>query len=232
MNRADVLVALPSFDGSYTYEMTIALEGAIYKAVQRGYRCQPHRVRGSNIARNRNLSVEKARELKCKWIFWVDADVVIPAGTLVRMIERDLDIVSGMYFGKQVPYVPIAARFDRNQGKYQTLTEWPENQLLDDMDGVGGGCLFVKTAVFDKLLRPYFNFGVITHPSKDNEIIGEDFYFCRQAKQEGFKIHLDTEIQCGHIGAYKFDIHDFLGVKEFRDRERPNKEGEVLSSDN
>jgi GT2 family glycosyltransferase len=36
--------------------------------------------------------------------------------------------------------------------------------------------------------------------------MGEDIFFCRKAQNEGYKLWLDTDVICGHIGSVNYDI--------------------------
>ena len=57
------------------------------------------------------------------------------------------------------------------------------------------GVALVKYEVFEKLQWPYwknvFSPGVIE--------MGEDIYFCEQARKAGFDIWCDPKVKCGHI---------------------------------
>lgn len=226
-----------------------------------------HSTVGSNLCDNRERAVVKAREVGAKWLFYVDSDVVIPPYTLERLMSRDRDIVSGMYHGKQYPFPPIASRAewldDRQyeaQRTYRALGEWPLDGIVDDLDGVGGGCLLIKVKVFEKLVEPFFAFSptgmdqdyarvmqavrlaviqlegetkkqtpsreilqkvVVDLKTKQDECLaesenrgclGEDYYFCRKAKQAGFNISLDTTVKCLHIGQHLYGMNDCVGA--------------------
>ena len=152
--------------------------------------------------------------MEAKWLFFVDADTVLRPNTLVDLIKRDVDIVSGLYVGKQPPYNPIASRLD-SEGAYIPIDGWPENTLLPNLSGVGAGCLLIKTEVFKKLTEPYFCFV----PNNQHGILGEDYYFCQKAKKAGYLIHLDTAVWCDHLGYYPYSPADFLA---FKDLEKTN----------
>jgi len=39
-----------------------------------------------------------------------------------------------------------------------------------------------------------------THYRENMRVWGEDVYFCRQVKEQGFKVYVDTGLLCGHYG--------------------------------
>lgn len=42
----------------------------------------------------------------------------------------------------------------------------------------------------------------------------EDFYWCRLAREAGFKIHIDTQIRLQHWGRFNFDANGVNGIEE------------------
>jgi len=59
--------------------------------------------------------------------------------------------------------------------------------------------------VYDLTIAPnnqYCLEGVIVHNS-------EDYYFCEKIQDAGYKILVDTSVQCGHIGTYIYSLRDF-----------------------
>jgi hypothetical protein len=61
---------------------------------------------------------------------------------------------------------------------------------LQPVDGIGTGCLLIAREVFEKLKRPFFSY---------SEGGTEDLYFCRRAKEAGYKLHVDLGVICGHM---------------------------------
>lgn len=228
-DRCDILIGLPSFDGSYPHRMWICLEKAVRRLNDHGYTIHPHRAIGSNVALNRCLTVEHARKVGARWIWYVDADVMVPPWALENLKKRDRLLISGVYVGKQPPYNIIASRIN-GTGAYQPIKEWPENGVLDDLDGVGAGCMLVKMEVFDKLDaaastakgakavqvgagRPYFQFSPVGNEKGD--LLGEDYHFCRSAKAAGIPVSLDTSVCCRHIGDYEYSVDDHIAYRQY-----------------
>lgn len=136
---------------------------------------------GVYIDENRNNIVEKSTG---KYIFFLDSDIVLPSDALIRLLSHNLDIVSGLYFNWKFPHTPQA--YIEVNGLYKPILEYSG---LMEVDAVGAGCLLVKRSVFDSLEKPWF---------KKTELT-EDFYFCRKARERGFKIYLDSTVKCGHL---------------------------------
>lgn len=137
------------------------------------------------------------------YIMWVDSDQIFSFKHLVQLIEKDEDIVSGYY--------PLAngAAFSVGTLNNDTrlLQAWGEDQMknsprnekgLCEVDWCGFGWTLIKKGVFEKMEYPWFatptvEIGTIT------DIVGEDIYFCRKAKEAGFKTYVDPDCRVGHI---------------------------------
>lgn len=73
--------------------------------------------------------------------------------------------------------------------------QFPPGSMVE-CDVVGAGCLLVRTEVFERLKKPWFNWTIGEDPH--NPGLSEDFYFCEKAKKAGYKILVDTSCLCGH----------------------------------
>lgn len=214
MSKPDVCIATPSFDGTFFGKMESSLELVLHEAHKIGLKTQRSKRIGSNIAINRNRSCHDAIDWGARWLFFVDADMMLPPNTLVDLAKWNKDIVSGLYVGKQTPFVPVASRKD-STGAYVPLDSITKNTLLPNLDAVGGGCLLIKTEVLKKIPEPWFCF----IENDVHGVLGEDYYFCAKAQKAGFLIHLDTAIWCGHLGFYSYTPADFLAFKELKEAE-------------
>jgi hypothetical protein len=70
--------------------------------------------------------------------------------------------------------------------------EQDENGLID-VDWAGVPIMLVHRSVYEALKHPYF---ATTDGVND---MTHDVYFCREAQAAGFRIKVDTHIDCGHI---------------------------------
>jgi hypothetical protein len=150
---------------------------------------------GCLLATTTTQSIDRAREQLASlcttdWLFFLDSDVFVPKMGLIDLlntaIKNKLDIVSGLYFNRSPPHPPVAY-IRKSEFKYDPLTHLPSEGLME-VDGVGGGCLLIRTKVFKELERPWF----------DYDKLSEDLYFCSIAKKAGFKIWLYSKLICGH----------------------------------
>lgn len=150
------------------------------------------------IDKNRNEICKAALDMNCEYLLFLDADMTFPKDLVVKLVEADKDIVSGIYFKKKAPYpaVPSNFRDDDSLGQALKPIEKYEKGLVK-ADVVGGGCLLIRRNVLEAMEHPWFEYEI---DQRTNErAVTEDIGFCRKAKKCGFDIWVDTRLVCGHI---------------------------------
>lgn len=149
----------------------------------------------------RNQLIEGAIVYNCSHILFLDVDHRHHPETITKLLSHKLPIVSGLSYTRNADYEPCMFRGMIN--KYETITEWEENSLVE-VDSVGASCLLVDMKVFNDIQRPYFKFMENPDPTAKYGI-GEDVVFCNKAKQAGYKIYVDTSCTNKHIGQIEVD---------------------------
>lgn len=148
----------------------------------------------------RNTACENTLKHDFQWLLFLDDDVIPPEDVVGRLVGLNKDIVSGLYYRRQEPVVPVAKTF--NGADSQWVTSWnPPNSLLE-VDLVGAGCLLIHRRVLERVAKPWFDWeiGRDAPADRNRPALSEDFAFCMKAREAGFKIYLDTSTRCEHIG--------------------------------
>ncbi len=146
-------------------------------------------VRSSIVAVARNNAVDEARSFGAESLLFLDSDMTFPPTTLLRLLLHRRDIVGATYPKRVPPFGVLGTR----------LAAQPEDAGgLIDMSRIPTGCLLIRMAVFDRLAKPYFRFGI----EPDGALLGEDYAFCDAAREAGFRIWCDAALshELGHIG--------------------------------
>lgn len=230
LERVDVVLGLPSYDGKYNPLMHRTMIDMIRATRKAGYSMTDKTWQSSNIGKSRDEICLLAQESKSKWLLFIDSDMVIlKEDALLKLMAHDVDIVSGLCHSKQYPYHPCASKLHRVQpvfppddnptpmhkhftrGYYKPLSEWEDG--LVEVDGVGGAFLLIKLDCLEKIPRPWFWMMPLRTP-KGWTIEGEDHTFCWNAQQAGLKIYVDTTVQIGHEGSFVYTTENFLEKKE------------------
>jgi len=143
--------------------------------------------------------VKKAKESGASHIFFWDDDIVLPSETIERLLQHDRDIVTGLYFKRLAPYTPVVYDKENDKRQYRSFVDYPDDGRLIDVKAAGLGCMLIKLDVFDSIVSDWFRWGESRGSNKDL-FVGEDIWFCEQARQAGFRVYLDSGLKCGHVG--------------------------------
>ena len=155
---------------------------------------------GSLIYNARNNLARQAIKSEADWVFWVDSDMAFNPDVLQRMLkvcqENDIDFLTAICFRRKPPYTPcIFDRLDKVEkgASYTAFMSVPDGRFKV------GGCGFAGVLMSTDVLisvSAKFN-GRMFDPM---EGFGEDVAFCWRARQCGYDIWCDSDIEFGHVG--------------------------------
>jgi hypothetical protein len=134
-----------------------------------------------------------------QWLFFLDDDVIPPDDVIYRLMSRGADIVSGLYYRRKHPIYPVAM-MEMPNGEKSVYIPNLELGKMYDVHMVGAGCLLIHRRVFETVPRPWFEWRADRMDLPEPERCSEDYAFCKNARKYGFKVYLDTSVQCHHIG--------------------------------
>ena len=148
----------------------------------------------------RNSAAMAALDAGAEWLFFLDSDVVAPPDTILRLMKHKQPIISGVYHRRSPP---IGHPVMMKGGQF--VDDYPANKIIE-VDVVGAGCLLIHTSVLKTLPaqapgRHWFRWGVDMKGILDPvDCMSEDYTFCIHSIRHGYKVLVDTSIQCKHIG--------------------------------
>ncbi len=184
---AKILICVPSMD-----YVVAAFAQSLAMLQKKGHETAICFEIGSLVYESRNKLAKKAVEMGADYTMWFDSDMVFQPDTMLKLLEKNKDIVSGLYFRRSPPFSLVA--FGLCDVKNRKWTDQPVPTELTTCGGVGFGCVLVKT---DVLLEVAGKFGTWFEPMNG---FGEDLSFCWRAKECGYEIFLDPDVKCGHFG--------------------------------
>lgn len=167
----------------------ISYSGMIVTSITSGVSISPAIVRNTYIHEARNFLVRMALDAKADYLLFLDDDMEFPTDALLRLLKHKKDIIGPIYARRVAPHVALG----------QPLIDGepiPQGGLTR-MDYIPTGFLLVKMTVFKKLKAPWFT---LTHDpklaTKENPdgLLGEDVYFCRQARKAGYTVWCDYDL--------------------------------------
>ena len=168
----------------------------------------------SLISRARNTLTAKFLHNKdSTHLMFIDADIGWEPWHLLVMLDRDVDVIGGLYPMKSLPVKWCVNGFEGAE-------EGPDG--LQEVSKTGTGFLLIKRAVFEKLnehpatkpfmndiglpaelnpyMKTYFDTAV-----RENRYYSEDWTFCENWRDLGGRVWVDKRILLKHTGTYVFD---------------------------
>lgn len=183
---------------------------------------------GSLIYNSRNQLAGLAIKGGYDYTFWLDSDMVFAPETLEYMIEvleeKNLDILSGLYFRRQPPFTPVIfSELEINDEG----CHWEDNidipDSLFEVEGIGFGCVLMRTEIFIEVFNKFGN------PFTPLVGVGEDLSFCWRARQLGRRIWVDPHILLGHVG-YQLVTKQFYDVYKGKLNVRDSEAGDAVDN--
>lgn len=168
----------------------------------------------SLISRARNTLVAKfLNNPQSTHLMFIDSDIGWEPWHLLVLLNRDVDVIGGLYPMKSLPVKWVVNGFDgAKQG--------PDG--LQEVSKTGTGFMLVKRHVFEKLtahpavkpfnndiglpkeldqhLRTYYDTAV-----RENRYYSEDWTFCENWRDIGGRVWVDKRVLLKHTGTYTFD---------------------------
>lgn len=147
----------------------------------------------------RNTAAASALRTGADWLLMADNDQVITQNFSALVQEANtnpaVDVVCGYSWivkGRLVANVWQDAR-----------SLIPERLILEDNPGFqeieqgGSGVILIRRKVLETVPAPWFHTPL---NSQTGEIVdGEDAYFCKKAREHGFRIHTHAHFPCDHL---------------------------------
>ena len=171
-------------------------------------------VNESLISRARNTLTAKFLGNKdSTHLMFIDADIGWEPWHLLVLLNRDVDVIGGLYPMKSLPIKWCVNGFDGAE-------TGPDG--LQEVTKTGTGFLLIKREVFEKLnahpavkpfindiglpkeldpfMKTYFDTAV-----RENRYYSEDWTFCENWRDIGGKVWVDKRVLLKHTGTYVFD---------------------------
>ncbi|NDG31670.1 hypothetical protein EB118_16575 [bacterium] len=160
---------------------------------------------GSVITIARRNLVDIFLKSDFNYIWWVDSDMKFPVDSPLRLLARNKDIVGCNYRRRRFPN-PNFTGMSGAAGKFQEFTTTDLSPPMEEIDVLPHGLVMVRRHVYEKTPQPHYLQEFI--PEMNLEI-GEDIFFCQQAKKAGWEIWCDQELsrEIAHIGIFHFNYN-------------------------
>jgi GT2 family glycosyltransferase len=149
-------------------------------------------VKGTYLHDLRNKIVAEARENKSEYLMFIDSDVTFIPGSIRKLIEHDKDLVGAPYNMKMYPLTTTIKPLE-------FVENFSMPKKLFKCAVIPTGFMLLKLDSFKNMPR-LFDFDY----TDEGDIVGEDVWFCNEARKLGIDVWCDPAIEIGHIGAHTY----------------------------
>lgn len=152
------------------------------------------RVEGQDVASARNEIAQAAIDQHADYVLFVGDDVLVPPDIIDRLRSHHEAMVTGVYWTKSYPSQPYL--WDGLQKG--PLLDWKMGEFFP-IDWAGCDALLVSTEVFRAVPYPWFSLEwKFEEEQPFAPLATEDLYFYTKARQAGYRLYVDTAVQCDH----------------------------------
>lgn len=161
---------------------------------------------GSVVHANRtNLAVEAITKHRPDFLFWLDDDMRFPKDALLRLLNRNKLIVGANYVTKSAQAAPVTLAditWERGVVSRRVYTE-DDSTGLEEVDALGFGVTLTHVSCYEVIPYPFFQY-YYDHDSR--RWVGEDVYFCVEAKKRGIPVYVDHDLshEVFHTGLFEY----------------------------
>lgn len=201
------MIGTPCYDGKLDVWYTNSLVNTIKMSYDRDIEITPIWVSfDALIQRARNDTIQIALDGDYDDLIWIDSDIEWQPESFFKLLDYPQDIVGGTYRKKGDREEYVLRKLD-NSGPD------PDTGLIE-VSGLGTGFIKMSRAAMrylwntsESYIDPKDNTErrmIFDLMIKERNLVSEDLVAFMKLIDGGFKVWLDPNITCNHIGPYKF----------------------------
>lgn len=146
-------------------------------------------------AKNRNQIIQAGIDNDCTHILLIDDDMAYRPDALLKLLEHDVDVVTGLYLSRAYPHAPIVFDLADDEGSAFPMYLIGDEPRLKSIVAAGLGFLLMRTSIFEKLEKPYIRLGEL-----DAQEWCDDIGFFNRLRKSNIKSYCDMDVHIGHMG--------------------------------
>ena len=153
---------------------------------------------GLNVAANFNAGLRRMMaEPHLEWVWIMGDDHEFDPTTLLRLLDRQVDIVVPLVVRRQPPFIPVLFKEPESDTPLGQFPPYHWHQLppsgLQEVHTAGSAGMLIRRPVLEALDDPWFELGKM-----GQDLTNEDTYFCKKAQAAGFRIYADLDVVMDH----------------------------------
>lgn len=213
MNHYNVLIATPApmLEAQYVKSLVVTLaecdkRGISYKWLN-NYSSLVHHARELVASGTEGLELDPTqttaggKDITYDKIFWIDSDISWTPEQFFKIYDSDKDVISGAYL--------LADGITTTVHAWGAPGGMPAVDIVKMKDiikvqSLGFGFVAMKSGVFEKIQRPWFNLEYVkVGEDKDGkdiiDSVGEDISWCVKAYRAGIDLYFDPTVLVTHM---------------------------------
>lgn len=208
VTKKKILISTPAYDRKVDVPYMLSILDTTRLLEAEGYEVHIQiPMQGSLLVHSRNKILQRFIELECDYALLVDSDLGWEPESVLRLIAADKEISGGVYparDGRGFKFKPSVEEDGR-------IFRCPETQLLK-VEAIPAGFLLLKRSAILTMREKYPELRYISSDTNseeyclfntevyDEKFWGEDYIFCRNARNAGLDIWIDPTILFNHSG--------------------------------
>lgn len=165
----------------------------------------------------RNYLIDRVLETTADYLFFMGDDTVSPYNAFKLLHKTSLEnpnaVIAGVYYIKLSDAMIMVNRDDKilipNVDPGQIIEAWQ----------TGMDCMLIPTRILRKMKEedPDLPFCCIANGIQGLPFIGEDNFFVHRLRRSGFKLLVNTDVQCLHMDVYtgKYTAHPDVDLNNY-----------------
>lgn len=208
MNKR-LFIATPAYSGKVNVQYALSLGDTNVLLQSKGYRPEIYiSTSGSLLVAERNRILEKFWQSGCDKLLCIDADLGWPAEAVLAFLESDKEFIAGVYPARKCTGFTFRPKLRENQS---IITDG----ALLGMEYIPAGFMMISRSALQKMRDKFPELYYSPKDSRaetestyclfntevwDGEFWGEDYVFCRKAREAGVEIWVDPRVTFDHDG--------------------------------
>lgn len=204
------MISTPAYSGQVHVPYAIALSETVVLLAQNQIDVVMHiTTSGSLLVAERNRILQTFMDSDCTHLLCIDGDLGWPAQAVIALLKHDLEFVAGVYPSRGEKTFTFRPKLNPDSSIVKN-----EKNLLG-MEYIPAGFMVITRSVLEKMrakfpelyyepkadqmkfAKAWMFFGTEIW---DGEFWGEDYVFCRKAREAGVDIWVDPLIEFDHAG--------------------------------
>jgi len=147
---------------------------------------------GSDRIKGRNMHVN---EMKGDWLWFIDDDHEFPPDTLMRLLDRNVDVIVPICLMRSTPFNPVDYVAGSEKGLVPIDLKTASASGTVELYAAGTSGMLIRRRVFDVFRERWPEAPIFEHEADRSE----DIIFSERLRELDIKIHLDLEARLGHL---------------------------------